>query len=297
MPSFGAKLKQQREQSGITLEDISSSTTSGTRMLHALEEDHFEQLPGGIFNKGFIRAYARCVGLDEDQAVADYLAFTNGASEPEGQAKEAQVKNLAPVIEERAEVESEPTAAVPWGMIAALLLVVALCFTGWGFYSRGAAKISRAIKSSKSTPAAALTSTTETSPPSAPKIEAIPASKVPAVLKVSNPASPVPAKTQSSAPAPLALKVNLHEDSWISITADGKESTRGTLTAPAIRSVRAANEIVVKTGNAGAVDFDFNGTKIPAQGTTGEVQTLVFDASGWRVETTSVSTRAPAPQP
>ena len=73
LPSFGEKLKQEREKRKITLEQISVSTKIGTRMLQALEEDKFSQLPGGIFNKGFVRAYARFVGLDEDQTVADYL--------------------------------------------------------------------------------------------------------------------------------------------------------------------------------------------------------------------------------
>ena len=76
MATFGAQLKQERERQGVTLEEISLSTKIGTRMLRALEEEHFDQLPGGIFNKGFIRAYARCLGMDEDQAVADYLAAT-----------------------------------------------------------------------------------------------------------------------------------------------------------------------------------------------------------------------------
>ena len=73
MPSFGERLKLERVKRAITLEQISSSTKIGTRMLQALEEENFDQLPGGIFNKGFVRAYARHVGLDEDQAVADYL--------------------------------------------------------------------------------------------------------------------------------------------------------------------------------------------------------------------------------
>ena len=76
MASFGAQLKQERERKGVTLEDISLTTKIGTRMLRALEEEHFDQLPGGIFNKGFIRAYARCLGMDEEQAVADYLVAT-----------------------------------------------------------------------------------------------------------------------------------------------------------------------------------------------------------------------------
>jgi len=64
LPSFGEKLKQEREKRNITLEQISASTKIGTRLLQALEEDKFNQLPGGIFNRGFVRAYSRCVGLD-----------------------------------------------------------------------------------------------------------------------------------------------------------------------------------------------------------------------------------------
>jgi cytoskeletal protein RodZ len=72
--AFGEKLRKQREQRGIALEAISNTTKISTRMLRALEDEHFDQLPGGVFNKGFVRAYARQVGLDEEEAVADYLS-------------------------------------------------------------------------------------------------------------------------------------------------------------------------------------------------------------------------------
>src|SRR5205814_6694063 len=72
--SFGERLKRERELRSITLDEIANSTKIGTRMLHALEDEEFSKLPGGIFNKGFVRAYARYLGLDEEQAVVDYLA-------------------------------------------------------------------------------------------------------------------------------------------------------------------------------------------------------------------------------
>jgi len=72
--AFGEKLRKQREQRGIALDAISNTTKISTRMLRALEEEHFDQLPGGVFNKGFVRAYARQVGLDEEETVTDYLA-------------------------------------------------------------------------------------------------------------------------------------------------------------------------------------------------------------------------------
>jgi hypothetical protein len=71
--AFGEKLRKQREQRGLALDAISNSTKISPRMLRALEEEHFDQLPGGVFNKGFVRAYARQVGLDEEEAITDYL--------------------------------------------------------------------------------------------------------------------------------------------------------------------------------------------------------------------------------
>ncbi len=73
MAAFGEKLRKQREQRGIALDAISNTTKISTRMLRALEDEHFDQLPGGVFNKGFVRAYARQVGLDEEEAITDYL--------------------------------------------------------------------------------------------------------------------------------------------------------------------------------------------------------------------------------
>jgi cytoskeletal protein RodZ len=71
--TFGDKLKRERELRGVTLEEIAEATKIGTRSLKALEDEHFEQLPGGIFNKGFVKAYAKFLGLDEEQAVADFV--------------------------------------------------------------------------------------------------------------------------------------------------------------------------------------------------------------------------------
>jgi cytoskeleton protein RodZ len=71
--TFGDRLKREREMRGISLDEISHSTKIGTRLLKALEEEDFQKLPGGIFNKGFVRAYAKFLGIDEEEAVADYM--------------------------------------------------------------------------------------------------------------------------------------------------------------------------------------------------------------------------------
>jgi cytoskeleton protein RodZ len=264
--SFGVRLKQEREQRGITLEEISQSTKIGTRMLVALEQGHFDQLPGGIFNKGFIRAYARVLGIDEDQAIADYLvASGNLPSEKDKDKKSDGVSE--PSFELSGEAD-RGESNVPWGTFAILLLLVALSFAIWGFYSR------EARKNSRKTPATSPASTSSGSPSTSPAI-ATPLS-----------ATPVSTTSQSSPPPsskPFSVRVILHADSWLSITSDGHQVLQGSsFGAPTEKTVHATKEIVVKAGNVGALDFEFNGKRLPAQGADGEVKTLTFDATGLR---------------
>ncbi len=94
MGAFGEKLRKQREQHGIGLDAISNTTKISTRMLRALEDEHFDQLPGGVFNKGFVRAYARQVGLNEEEAVADYLAAVRESQVRENQSRENQLARI-----------------------------------------------------------------------------------------------------------------------------------------------------------------------------------------------------------
>ncbi|MFY9573476.1 MAG: helix-turn-helix domain-containing protein [Blastocatellia bacterium] len=73
MPTLGEELRNRREQRNITLAEISEATRIGSRFLKAIETDNFSILPGGIFTRSFIRAYAKHVGMNEDEAVALYL--------------------------------------------------------------------------------------------------------------------------------------------------------------------------------------------------------------------------------
>ena len=73
MPTLGEELRHKREQQGITLADIADATRIGTRFLKAIETDNFSTLPGGIFTRSFIRAYAKHVHMNEDEAIALYL--------------------------------------------------------------------------------------------------------------------------------------------------------------------------------------------------------------------------------
>lgn len=290
MASFGVRLKEEREQRGVTLEEISQSTKIGTRLLQALEEEHFDQLPGGIFNKGFIRAYARFLGLDEEQAIADYLVASG--SLPTEKDKKADGSSETSSFEIEAE-RSE--SRLPWGTFAVLLLLAALGFALWGFYSRDTSKSAGRTSASNRMPATAPAP--DASRPSGPAVT--PASTAPTDVRSEIKAEPVPVTKPVSAPAAtpaalvqdplttvpkaLSLRITLHADSWLSITSDGHLVLQGSsFSAPTQKTIHAAREIVVKAGNAGALDLEFNGKTLPSQGADGEVKTLIFDANGLR---------------
>jgi cytoskeletal protein RodZ len=309
LPSFGEKLKREREKRKISLDLVSSTTKISTRMLQALEQDKFNQLPGGIFNKGFVRAYARVVGLDEDQTVADYLeasgdappaqpemAGRNGSNNEEASespsrpsAARRNQKQDAPRRQPESDESEAPSDSdsrqIPWGIFAIVLLIIALLLTVWSQR--------RKAHERQSTPPVP-TASESTSSTSAPVEQAaMQQSAVPTPAKTATQAAAIvsPAKnpTQSVTQNPPAvatpsgtftLVIKAREDSWLSLIVDGKSQGSDTLIAKGERTVFAHRAVVVKAGNAGAIDLLLNGKPLPAIGSFGEVKTVTIGPSG-----------------
>jgi cytoskeletal protein RodZ len=78
--SFGRELQLERVRRDISLEAIAEGTKVPTRHLRALEQEQYEQLPGGVFTKGIVRSYCRHLGLDEQEWLQRFPAI---ATEPE----------------------------------------------------------------------------------------------------------------------------------------------------------------------------------------------------------------------
>src|ERR1700730_357362 len=115
---FGERLKREREMRGVSRDEICAATRIGTRFLDALETEQWEILPGGIFNRGFVRAVARFLGLDEDDLVAEYdLAF----SEQNGEI----AASVVPVPQQNARPQRGRFVSV------GVLAVLALLGAGW----------------------------------------------------------------------------------------------------------------------------------------------------------------------
>jgi cytoskeleton protein RodZ len=306
LPSFGEKLRQEREKRNITLEQISATTKIGTRMLQALEEDKFNQLPGGIFNKGFVRAYSRCVGLDEDQTVADYLQASGDAVRTEAGARENEGQRVPEKIaakdhEELRERDSRslvrlegsaetPSRQLPWGLFAALLLLIALALSLWNRREREHEKQSlHPVSNAKATQVAASQSSGDVTSqkPGEMAPDRSGEASSPLISESGRPVSSAAPKGSQSlqagatpAPGEFTVVIQAREDSWISIVADGKAVSSELLTAGTERTVRGRQAVTVKAGNAGGVDFQFNGKKVDIAAEYGEVKTVTFGPGG-----------------
>ncbi|GGG98862.1 helix-turn-helix domain-containing protein [Silvibacterium dinghuense] len=129
MSEFGTELRRERERRGIGLDTISEATKISSRHLQALEAGQFDQLPGGVFNKGIVRGYARIVGLDEEAWVDRFMSAYRGS----GQLKDDDanwIQFAENVSRGRTPEEADrPALRLRWAGVALLLAVLAVL--GW----------------------------------------------------------------------------------------------------------------------------------------------------------------------
>jgi hypothetical protein len=166
--------------------------------------------------------------------------------------------------------KSRSNDGIPWGIVAAGLLITAFGFALWGFHSR-----------EKPAPRVPVSPTGQTEPASPNTISAA-SQPVPAGASAGTPEAATPGSAPLSNAGVFTVLIRAREDSWVSITADGKPVIQDTLIAAAEKSVEARNQIVIKTGNVAALDISFNGKQLAPQGHENQVKTLTFDINGLR---------------
>lgn len=110
---FGAALRQHREAAHRTLREVADATKLGVRTLEALERNHIEKLPPGIFRRAVVRAYAREIGLDPEDTLRLFLARHPDALPPPG-----------PPVGPVADVDPRPSRPSPWLLVGVLVAVV-----------------------------------------------------------------------------------------------------------------------------------------------------------------------------
>ena len=295
MRSVGEILRKEREARGVSLEEISEETKISMRFLRAIEEEHFDLLPGGIFNKNFIRQYARYLRLDEETAVQNYLRIAGTDREPSDGEKHA------PPLEMQLPTSGTGYFRIVLAAICLGALAVGLTYGLYRLKNRVAPSTST-VEGLSTTPAAASSAPTVPSPVEGAALastdQASPGLPTPAEGNLSGSAPENAPETaprgknvgeekfqepgiarQESAPG-LDLRITSLGPVWLSITTDGGEHWQGTLQPRQTKQVKASDSIRLTVGDAGAVDLNLNGNSLPSLGRPGEVKKVTITPQG-----------------
>lgn len=275
MGSLGTWLRTQREARGVSIRDIAEATKISQRYLEALERDRFDALPAEVFVRGFLREYARIVGLDPDEVVNVYLLAA------------AQAR---PVADEEPGVvpagAARRASVVAYGVAVAALLIALLgaaaAISYWLGRDRGEDLPTSRVDAASRQP------TTVRRPPVEPERtgalpeepdaevgseEALPAPRPPAA----EPPSPAaggapPAEGSPAAPAqpePLRVVLEFQQDCWVELVVDGRRRESELKAGGETWAIEAQDSVLLTLGNAPAVRVEVDGepVRLPTGGT------------------------------
>jgi cytoskeleton protein RodZ len=260
MGQLGELLRTAREEKGLSLQQAEEATRIRAAYLQALEEENLDLLPARVYVKGFVRNYARALGLDPQQVLALYQEST--APQSEAPIPPMLDQPLRPLDVRRL-----------WPVWVALLALVLVAAAWWG-YTRSYGRVLPVAR-----PTATYTPTLTAVPPS----PTTPPTSTPSPTATLTPTwTPVPTPTLE-----LALDI-VGQASWIRVQVDGQEAYAGTLEAGSSRVWSGRERIVVRAGKPEAVRVTLNGQVLGFLGPAGQVLEKEWTAPG-------VPTRTPLP--
>jgi|SRR5579863_2754954 cytoskeletal protein RodZ len=243
MPGIGQLLTDAREARGMTAIDVAKRLRIRAMFVDALEREDWVAVGEPVYARGFLKNYAKLVGLDPEAAAAaldaSYPAY---APRPE-----------VPVIshdEPRASYAPSRQSGTNWLVVATgAVAVVMLVVVAWNFFG---------MPSSGPAPETAALSSPQPSP------------SAPAMIEGSASAA-APSQVQG-----VDLRLETTQACWLSVTVDGKRVVYDTLPKGAVREFHAEREINLRAGNAGGIVATIDGKPLGTLGQVGQVQDRVF---------------------
>ena len=253
----GDILRREREKQGLTIVDIEKGTSIRGLYIEHIERGNIGELPGLVYAKGFVRNYAKFLRLNAE-ALVQQFAEENGSTPPPAPAEPESAPrriSLSTVGDESLSSISiggtSSSYASIFGKLAAGIIVLAALVGG------GVAAIS-AINSPAQVPAA---------PP----------------VKTEQPAAPTAAAEADASDTARAahtdgvnVSVTLAERCWTEVVVDGKSVFEVIIEKGKTESWKGKESVVIRAGNAGALDVTFNGRKLGKFGDNGEVLERTF---------------------
>ena len=260
LASFGEELRREREIRGISLKEISDATKISKRFLEAIERNDHRTLPAPVFTRGFVREYARYLGLNVDELVTRYNYGAAGDDRIEQSAHLERLVELQTTGREPLPKKGipPPYARIDRNVYILLIIVVALAgLTWWAVKHKGAIRDEIAGVTSRPEPRRTR----------------------------------APAATQKPAPPPVTpapdtmrLVIDVSDDSWVTLDADGKTVINDELRHGERRVVEAKDSFHFRTvGNAAGLKLALNDVPLPPLGRDGQViHDRVFDRGDLR---------------
>jgi cytoskeleton protein RodZ len=314
---FGARLRAAREARGLSQKDVANATKISALVLAALERNDISRLPGGLFSRGLLRAYAKEVGLDPEQTVREFTETFSGEDTAGREEESLRIRRPATDL-------NGPSAAsaLRWlGLSVALLLVVV--WVGVSHYQRGgdqpAATASAGARTPKRPSAAPVSPKPPAVSPSQPvtggSVQGSAPGQAPAPLPGERqpekqpeaggapadrtapqapnpPGAPGQAVPDAAAPSqdgspvfdpglPLQIVLSARSPCWVSASVDGNRVAGRTLQPGEKVRLSAAKAIALTAGDAAALSYTVNNAPGRPLGAQGQVVTVVITPNNY----------------
>lgn len=243
MAGEGQMLRTARENKQWSLTYTEEITKIRVRYIQALEEENYGILPGSTYAKGYLRTYAKHLGLNSDEIIALYSASMT----PEN--------SIVPPVLKTLQVPAKRSLLVRLAVIGGVVVLMMVVFTIKNFYFSGN-EISDPPFASTPLITAPKTDAPKT-PPSVPVV----------------PPQTTPPDVIASPQDGLTAQLVFSQTCWIEIRIDGQASFQATYAAGTTKEIKGTDKIeLVSIGNAGGLTITLNGIELPILGKAGEVQ-------------------------
>jgi cytoskeleton protein RodZ len=241
--SVGIELRRARERAHLSLHDLAARTKIRVPLLAAIEREDFEKVPAGLLTRGYLRAYAREVGLDPEAVVRQYVA----EFEPE----------RLPRVHEPPDPQETEWDEPPAARSRALLVPVIPLALAALFFLR-------------------VHRPDDTTPVYTPTPMGTVGQQV-GIVPIEHAEPAAAADDVADAPAPVeGLRLEIHPTApvWVEATADGTQVLYELVDAGQARSIDATDAIVLRIGDAAAFAYSINGRPGRALGGPGQVRDI-----------------------
>lgn len=241
--TFGEQLKRERELREVSLNELTKATRIGPHFLAALENEQWDKLPGGVFNRGFVRAIARYLGLSEENLLAEY-DLARGET------------TISPPLPPENKIPRPPI----WIPIVGVLVILAVLagIVAGGIYGLRRYAAHRAAKKASA--------------------GAVPASNLPQLDAAGGSGDPAAAPSA----VPLDLSVSTSAATHVRVLADGVALLDANLPAGETRRFAAREQFEVTAGDSSSVLLELNGRAMPPVGAPGASGTIVLSRKDLR---------------